>query len=253
MSERNMLGKGLDVLSHLVDHPDRPMGVSEVARAVGVPVSTAHRLLATLVRQGWVARTEQGSGYRLGSYVLKAADSVHEAFGFNDIHAVLLNLSDKVRETALLGTLIGGEFIYLDLVHGPGELSVRGSMGQRGPLHATAIGKALLAGLPTVRRNELIDSLDYEKFTRNTIGDAAALRSEVEQVSSRGYSISSDEYEEGVTSIGIGVELDHDPGGHYAICVAAPTQRTAGKTVNRFHDALVTAKKHLKVAGVSPR
>src|SRR5690606_37130001 len=73
-NDRNMLAKGLQVLQYLVEHPEHESGVSDVARALGLPVSTAHRLLGTLLATDWVSRAPHSSSYRLGPQVLNAAE-----------------------------------------------------------------------------------------------------------------------------------------------------------------------------------
>ncbi|WP_420111164.1 IclR family transcriptional regulator [Pseudactinotalea sp.] len=247
-----MLAKGLQVLQYLVEHPEHESGVSDVARALGLPVSTAHRLLGTLLATDWVSRAPHSSSYRLGPQVLNAAETLRSNLGLTDMHGVLADLATRVSETVILGTLIGGQFIYLDVVHGPGLLGIQGSVGRRGALHSTATGKALLCALPTERRNALIDELELTRLTPSTITDREALRAEIERSLERGYTRTDEENEAGVTSIGIPIRIEQDPDGVYAVCIAAPTQRASSR-VESFHAALVQARTLLRTAGVSPR
>ncbi|OYN84096.1 IclR family transcriptional regulator [Parenemella sanctibonifatiensis] len=246
MGQRNMLGKGLEILQYLVEHSDRGCGVTEVANAVGVPVSTAHRLLATLVASSWAARSEGSTKYRLGPQVLRAADALHTAMGLPDLHASLASLAQRTGETAILGTVIGGEFIYLDVVHGPGLLGIKGSPGQRGPLHCTATGKALLCALPSVRREQLIDQLELTEYTENTITDHHDLRAELQLSMSRGYALAREEYEEGVISIAIPLALDQE--GAYAACISAPAQRVTAERIPALHQALVETQRGMRAS-----
>lgn len=251
-SERNMLAKGLQVLQYLVEHPEHESGVSDVARAVNLPVSTAHRLLGTLLASDWVARAPHSSAYRLGPQVLHAAETMRNNLGLTDMHGVLADLASRVGETVILGTLIGGQFIYLDVVHGPGLLGIQGGIGRRGPLHSTATGKALLCALPRARRDALIDELELTQLTPTTITDPEALREEIDRSIERGYTRTHEENEAGVTSIGIPIEIEQDPDGVYAVCIAAPTQRAESQE-EAFYAALVQARALLRTAGVSPR
>lgn len=251
--ERNMLGKGLQVLQYLVEHPDRGSGVTEVANAIGVPVSTAHRLLATLVANSWAAKSEGSAKYRLGPQVLRAADSFHTAMGMPDLHTALAQIAKQVGETAIIGTLIGGEFIYLDVVHGPGMLGIKGSPGHRGPLYCTATGKALLCGLPATRRTELLDQLDFTRWTDTTITDRGALEADLQRSVKRGYALAREEYEVGVSSIAVPLSLAQDPRGVYALCISAPTQRVTNARISDFHEALTDAQLSLRTSGVSSR
>lgn len=251
METNSMLAKGLRVLQHLMQHP-HGQGVSAIARAQNLPVSTTHRMLTTLVATDWVTRSPSAT-YRLGPQMFLAVEAVHASSGLSDMHAILTDLADSVGETVILGTLIGKEFIYLDVIHGPGMLGIKGSVGQRGPLHCTAIGKALLTSLPEAQRAELIGSLQLESFTPHTITNNADLIAEVDRSIQRGYTEANEENEAGVTSIGIPLSVQHDPDGRYAICVSAPTQRTAPERRRDFLAALTRCRELLRTAGVSPR
>lgn len=249
-NERNMLTKGLQVLQHLSDRPEGD-GVSGVARAIGVPVSTAHRLLATMTSTDWVARTP-GATYRLGLQVLRAAESLRGSLGLSDLHGVLSDLSRRVGETVIFGTLVDQQFIYLDVLHGPGLLGIKGSAGRRGPLHCTATGKALLCGLEAARRAELIADLDLVPHTERTLTTVDGLTEEIALSITRGYTTAREEYEVGVTSVGVPIRLEQDPDGVYGVCISAPTQRAEDR-VDEFVAALGQARQMLRTAGVSPR
>lgn len=251
METGSMLAKGLRVLQHLVQHPGGE-GVSDIARAQNLPVSTTHRMLAELVATGWVSRSPSAS-YRLGPQVLLAAEAVRTAVGLSDMHSILSDLAENVGETVILGTLIGQEFIYLDVIHGPGMLGIKGSVGQRGPLHCTAIGKSLLSALPAPEREALIESIPLDRLTERTIIDRSVLREEVERSVSRGFTLANEENEAGVVSVGIPIRLEQDPGGVYAICVSAPTQRAGAQRREEFLTALTQTRTLLQTAGVSPR
>ena len=251
MESDSMLAKGLRVLQHLVQHPTGA-GVSDIARARDLPVSTVHRMLSELVATGWVSRSPSAT-YRLGPQVLLAAEAIRTSVGLSDTHSILSNMAERVGETVILGTLIGQEFIYLDVIHGPGMLGIKGSVGQRGPLHCTAIGKSLLSALPTHEREALIDSISLDRLTERTLTERSALREEIERSIKRGYTIANEENEEGVVSVGIPIRLEQDPDGVYAICVSAPTQRADDRRREEFLSALTQTRDIFRTAGVSPR
>ncbi|MGC0251795.1 IclR family transcriptional regulator [Pseudactinotalea sp. Z1748] len=251
METDSMLAKGLRVLRHLMQHP-HGQGVSTIARAQNLPVSTTHRMLSTLVATNWVTRSPSAT-YRLGPQMFLAVEAMHASSGLSDMHSILTDLADSVGETVILGTLIGQEFIYLDVIHGPGLLGIKGSVGQRGPLHCTAIGKSLLTALPSPQREELIQTLELRSFTANTITDSADLSAEIDRSVRRGYTEANEENEVGVTSVGIPVPIQHDPDGRYAMCVSAPTQRAGADRRRDFLAALTRCRDVLRTAGVSPR
>lgn len=222
--EKSVLAKGLRILQYLVDSA-QGQSLSEIARAQGLPVSTTHRMLSVLESTGWVSRSASGT-YRLGNQILLATEAIRNSVGIPDVHDVLTDLARKVNETVLLGTLVGQKIIYLDVIHGPEGLGIKGVVGQRGPLHCTSLGKSILSVLPVDALEPLIESLDLPQFTPNTITSKDRLRSEIQQCTERGYATNLEENEIGAVSVGVPVVWGTDPDGFYAISISAPSSRT---------------------------
>jgi IclR family acetate operon transcriptional repressor len=79
------------------------------------------------------------------------------------------------------------------------------AVGSRTPLHATGAGKALLANLPSVRRDALLERLDLRGYTAHTIVDRGVLRRTLEEVREKGYALDDEEYDEGVRCVAVAV------------------------------------------------
>ena len=92
--------------------------------------------------------------------------------------------------------------VYLHTVQSHGAIAIRAEAGQRISPHATAIGKALLAELPSDRVAAVLGSGPYLARTKHTITSARALQKELEETRQRGYSIADEENDLGVVSIG---------------------------------------------------
>lgn len=244
-NEPNMLSKGLGVMAHLAEHP-AGCGTSEVARALGYPVSTAHRLLATLVAEGWAAQVPGTTRYRLGTRVLHAAEGLRAEIGLNDVNGALRRMVEEVGETAILGMLLDDRFMYMSILHGPGLLGIRGSAGQQGPLHCTATGKALLMALSGKDRERRIAQLELEPHTPSTATTPSDLLADLERSQQRGYSIADEEYEPDVYSVGLPLWLPEDPGRVYAICITAPKQRVDSHRISHFVDAMLETRALLR-------
>src|SRR5690606_34245961 len=138
--------KALDVLFHL--HQIGDAGVTEVARALGMPKSTAHRLLTVLARRGLAERT-RNSRYKPGfglvalGYGLLDADPIVSA-----ARAPLEEAARELNETFFFVAARGGELIVLHKVEGTGILRAAPAIGATVPLHATAAGRLYLAFAP---------------------------------------------------------------------------------------------------------
>lgn len=130
------------------------VGVTELGRKVGVPKSTAFRLLSLLTEAGLVER--RGTLYYLGRRLFELGSLVAEVKprSLRDISlAYLEDLYEITHETVHLGVLDGTDVLYLEKIHGHHPAQSPSRVGGRVPAHCAALGKAMLAFSPeqTVR------------------------------------------------------------------------------------------------------
>lgn len=184
------------------------LGVSDVARALGVHRSTASRLLGTLAGSRLVERDERTSRYRLGGRIVGlAAGAVARLPVVSQARPELEQLSAMSSETANLSILDGTHVVYVDQVT-PAQTVVMASwVGRRSPAHASSSGKAMLAfGGPRVREKALRGRL--EAITPKTVTDPGTLRSILDEIRRRGYAVSAGELEEGLVTMAAPVLVD---------------------------------------------
>jgi len=204
-----------------------PVTVTELAEEVDLNMSTVHRLLATLLHRGYVEQETGSSKYRLGLKMLKIANAV---YSFSDIRTVarpyLEKLVERCNETANLALLDGTEIVYIDQVESHNYIIVKmfARVGNRGPVHCTASGKALLACLPDERVDYILDNITFDKYTNETITDPIHLKKELTRVRQDGYAFDWGEMEEYVRCIAAPV-YDHEGNAVASIGVSGPSNR----------------------------
>jgi len=201
------LGHGLAILAGF--SAERPvMGIAEMASALNMSRSTTHRYAATLVQLGYL---EQNSArrYRLTS---RCADVGLSALGSMALHERsrphLQELRRETGWTVSLAILDGGEAMLLERLRGwrgLHEIDLRLGSSARLPVHCTAMGKALLAGLPDAELRELLAALRLSRRGPNCITGKRALRAELERVREQGFAIDDEELIEGMRSIAVPV------------------------------------------------
>jgi IclR family acetate operon transcriptional repressor len=171
------------------------LGVNELARRIGVNASTASRLLATLESAGVVQRDGQGP-YRLGLTLITLADRVLARMDLQTLaRPVLVALMERTGETATLSLPGEREAITVDSVPSRASVVSMARLGRPSVLHATAVGKVMLAfGGGQLPR-------DLTALTDRTITDREALASEVVAVRERGYATVFGEREPDVHAI----------------------------------------------------
>jgi IclR family transcriptional regulator, acetate operon repressor len=239
-----MLEKGLDLLLALGEYPDG-VGVSELARDVGLPVSTVHRLLGTMVARKFASFDPSKRLYYLGLKIFELSHKVSLVQGLSEVALpVMRRLAKATGEPILLSVLQGEDLIYVERVEGWRGIQIRGSVGERGPVHATSMGKVLLAFLPNEEQEKITSRLDLEKLTPNTITNLSQLREELRKVRERGYAIADEEREEGIRAIAVPV-LNSRGNAAAAICVAAPAYRVSLTELESFLPPLQEAAQEI--------
>jgi IclR family transcriptional regulator, pca regulon regulatory protein len=199
------LERGLAILSAFT--PDRPaLGISELARKLGLTRSTTHRYVATLATLGYLYQDDATRKYRLGPRVIDLGFSVLGSMELREIAAPhLRRLTDITGHTSNLAIRDDTDVILIDRVRGrPGRyhhLESSLHAGSRLPSYCSATGKALLAFLPRPDLDRLLDRIDLVQRGPRTLTDKAALLAELEQVRRTGVAVNDEELDSGLRSI----------------------------------------------------
>jgi IclR family transcriptional regulator, acetate operon repressor len=195
------LSKVLKVLEALGE----PTGVSEVARSSGMSVSTAHRILSELTQLGWVFQNEHRQ-YLPGSRLLAMAGNVIQKSGRVPLaRPAMERLSTLTGYTIHLGVRLGDEAVYVEKIDGRRVYQMRSRVGMAIPLHSTAIGKAILAGLPDDDIRAFAARAGLRPITASTITDVEQLVQHLAMVRERGWSWDASENEEIIRCVGMAV------------------------------------------------
>jgi DNA-binding IclR family transcriptional regulator len=229
--------RALTVLSLLARRGE--LGVTELAAVLGVHKSTAFRLVSTLLVHDLVEQISDRGKFRLGVGVLRLAGATTVRLDLvQESRAVTAALARRVGETVNVTVLSGTEALYLDQVSGPSAIALHNWVGQRIPLHATSDGKVHLAFGSPLLLGEL--SFPLPRFTAATVVDRAGLRAELEQVRDRGYAVTVDELEVGLTAIA--APITSAAGAVVAsVSASGPTFRLPGRRLPEMARLVVAA------------
>ena len=219
MDSHSTVEKAVDVLFHL--HAEAgPCGVTAIGRALGLPKSSTHRLLAALGRRGLVERDERGR-YRpgfgliaLGVGALESEPVVAAA------RPVLEGVAQSLGETCFLVAARADRLIVLDKAEGTGFLRAAPTVGASVPVHATAVGKLFLA-FDSAAVPEPVEP--FEAYSEHTITTRERLTAAVERVRERDYAESREEWTPGLSVAAAPVR--HGSRLVAAVAIAAPSQR----------------------------
>ncbi len=220
---------------------EQEIGVSELARRLGLGKSNVHRLLSTLVAEGLVEQDARTGGYRLGIAMVELGEAVRVHMA---LHAaagpVLILLREQTGESAQVGVLDGDEVVYVDRMESAHSLRLFTETGRRVPAHCTSSGRVLIAFRPEPQREAFLTRTELLPLAPQTITDRARLRDELSRIRRCGYAEEINELEIGVVSIAAPVrDLHGDVVA--AISIGAPVARSGAASRRRFARAVVEA------------
>jgi len=212
-----------DVLVLFADVP-HPIGVSAVARRLGLSKTVVHRILRSLVDRRLLVTDPTTHLYQLGP---AAASIGARALRDSDLRLIALpllrDLQAATGETTTLSTVVSGGRVYLAQVEGQNEIKMTVELGRRFPLHAGSSGRAILAFLAIEERDAVIAS-GLMSLTGQTIVDPKILRASLDEVRRCGVAKSGGERQPGAASVAAPV-FNLDGGVLGAISVCGPVTR----------------------------
>ncbi len=198
-SAKTVTARALAVLGAFsLEEPE--MSLSRLARAAGLPVATVFRFARELEEARFLDRSDSGR-YRLGVHLWEMG-LLSPVYGRMRESAMpfLLRLHVATGETVQLAVVDGFDAIYIEKLTSEISVPIQTRIGARIPLHATGVGKALLAFSPP-SFTEVFLRMPLERFTEHTTTNRRSLARDLTQVATDGFARSTEEYLPGSTSI----------------------------------------------------
>lgn len=201
-NSRSVTARAFTVLDTF-DTKNRRQSLSAIARRSGLPLTTAHRLVHDLVEQSALVRGADGD-FEIGRkiWALGTLASVHA-----ELRELALPYMGDVyglgNDAVQLGVLDGLRCLIVDRIAGSRTMEVLSKPGSRMPLHATGVGKVLLAYGGAELNDAAFATL--ERFTDQTITDSSMLNRQLSDIKAHGYAITREELVEGATSVAVPV------------------------------------------------
>lgn len=192
------------------------LGISDMKEYLNYPNSTIHRLVSTLEYCGYLRQDKLTSKYRLGinSYILGSnVQFIKELKYVAKPH--LKTMSGKYNEVMHLAIQNENKVLCIEKINSSRSLSVTPSEGETNFIHATSVGKCLLAFDRDLDVKEFLNSIELIKLTNNTITDIEAFSKELEKVREEGCALDLEESEIGLTCVGAPIFNSHGK------CIAA--------------------------------
>ncbi|MFG6147512.1 IclR family transcriptional regulator [Halobacillus sp. B23F22_1] len=239
--------RALHILSILKDFP-KGLGVTELSYRLDVSKSTIHRLLSSLLQQGFVKQDHENERYLLGLKLIELGEVASSHLNIRQIAAPYLNqLAEITGETVHLVVMDNLEIVYIDKTESEATIRMFSRIGKRAPMHCTGVGKAILAFLPQEKIEEVLTERPMTKFTEHTITDQDSMNKHLEEIRTRGVSFDLEEHEEGIKCAAAPV-FNYKGEVVGGISVAGPMMRVNEEKLAFFSEEVLKASKRISEA-----
>ena len=218
------LTRALNLLQRLAETPSG-INLTDLSYQLGIPTATVHRLLSTFEELDFVEQdSEQGlwfvglKAFTVGNAFLARRDFVASA------RAHMHDLVEQCGETANLGVIDDGEVVFISQVESREVMRMIARLGSRSPIHASGVGKALLAYLAEPQLARVLQQRGLARYTERTIDNPAQLRAELARVRQLGYALDDEEHAVGLRCVASAI-FDQNGQPLAAISLSGPKAR----------------------------
>jgi DNA-binding IclR family transcriptional regulator len=232
-----------DILEHIREV--NGASAAEIGTGLGLARSTVHDHLTTLRERGYVVN--EGGTYHVGLKFLDLGQYAKSRYDLDEIAQPTLDqLAENTGELVWFGIEDHGRVVKLAEGVGESAVSVDDWIGERRPMHAYSVGKAVLAHLPEDRVHEILDQHGLPQFTEKTITDRDALFEAFESIREAGVAFNDEEYKRGVRAIGTPIIDEGEVLG--GLSLSGPANRLSGSYFeDELPELLKTARNEIEL------
>jgi DNA-binding IclR family transcriptional regulator len=183
----------------------RPLSVAQIAEKTGIPLSTTYRLVGELEAWGALAKNPDGN-YQVGVRIWELGQMAGLSQREHVVRPFLQDLFDLVHENVHMAVRQGANALYVDKIYGSRKLPMISRVGSKLPLHATAVGRVLLAAEPDWFIRAYLDK-KLAAPTTKTVLERESLVHELRMVSRQGYAVTVEQMRIGASSLAVPVVI----------------------------------------------
>lgn len=196
------LVRALTLLNRIAESSDEGATLTDLAQRVGLPTSTAHRLLTTLEQERYARFTHDGRFWSVGVQAFVVGCTFTKTRSLAAVaRPHMRHLMEDGGETVNLAVEDEGEAVYLSQVECRQMMRAFARPGTRVPLHCSAVGKAMLSAASNKRLSKILHQRGMPRLTVKTVTSPSALRADLERVRATGYAVDDEEHAVGLRCI----------------------------------------------------
>ena len=234
------------MLEAIAQEPDG-LSNAEISRKLQIPKSSASYILRTLETQAYLNRDPESGRYRVGLKILSLSRGALSGIDVREVALpIMRHLMEKTTLTCHLAILDGPEAVYIEKVEPQGFIRMDTWVGRRMRVHATSVGKALVAYIPQERLERILSNGGMEKRTAKTITTLPRLLKELEKVRAQGYAVDDEENNLGARCVGAPI-FNQSGAVEASLGLSGTTIQVNSNTMPRIVEALKDAARHISM------
>jgi len=247
--------RGFQILESLSESGSG-LTISDIHRALHLPLSSAATILYTLELLGYIERKGDHARYTLSTKLLGLSHRMDQEEMVGRCHDLLVKLVDESGFTAHLAVMRGTNSMYVDRVASPGLIQISSYIGMTWPAYSSGVGKAILAFLPQEERHEILSAIDFKKITPKTVVARTVLEKQLAKFRTLGYAWEINEGEMGVGCVAAPIYGSENGTGRSVVAAVSITGTEAqisrsaipriGKIVKKYAQVMSKRLEHFR-------
>lgn len=221
----------------------RPATPAEIAEDLGWPRSSTFKLVGTLAAKGYLYEPQARAGYYPSPRWLVLAEAVTRAEPLPErFHRLACDLMEATGETVCVAAPAGVFATFLDVAESRQPVRYFAKVGDRVPIHASSVGRALLAQIPLDERERLYRKIDFKAYSPTTPMSAEVVEAKLARAAERGWHQSNAEYTPDLAGVAMPLPASER---RLSVVVVGPVSRC----LDRRPELAAIVARHLKVLG----
>lgn len=221
------------LIEKVSDYPGG-IGITDLATEVGMYKSTVHRLLTTLMKRGYIEQEASTGKYKLGYTLLDMGMKLLSSIDWRrEALPYLQRLAVESHEVVHLAILDQGEIVYVEKVESENTIRMYSRVGKHVPVHATGLGKVILAFLPVSKAVSIVDRYGLPALTEHTITDRSKFLKSLDEIREKGFAVDIEENQLGISCVAAPI-WDNDQRVVAACSVSGPSLRMTPKRIQEL-------------------
>lgn len=233
------LDNGIAVLEFISSK--RACTITEIAASLGINKSTVSRIIKLFMQKDMVELNRSSRMYSIGPAILQMSNRYYKARNIvGQIKTVMELICRQVEESVHLCALSNDAAVVVEQVESDSRLVVNAKIGNREPLHASSVGKCLLAFVSGEERDAMLAGIKYERYTDRTVCDPDSLLAELDKIRAQGYSVDNNELSQDIRCVAVPI-FDGRNRCIYSLGVSGANSRMSSEKMTAIINKMISA------------